>query len=75
MKKPPREEPTTSILTVPLTDNDRAALEEMARMTGSSNVNVVYAALFYYARHLDAGVPSGVFSLRRAAPVREAAHH
>ena len=73
--KKPDPEPVTSIITVPLTDNDHAVLEEIARMTGSSNVNVIYTALWHYARHLDARVPPGVFSTRRAAPVQHQARH
>jgi hypothetical protein len=63
------EEPSTSIVTVPLTDNDRLALEEMARMTGLSLVNVVRVALWEYGRALDTEIPPGVFGVRRAAPV------
>lgn len=67
------EQPSTSVLTVPLTDLDRETLDEMARMTGHSAVNVVRLALWHYAHHLDARVSTGVFGVRRAEPARAVA--
>jgi len=64
------EEPATSIITVPLTDLDRAALEEMARMTGTSIVNVVRIACYHYAKHLEPTVSTRVFGVRYAPPVK-----
>lgn len=59
------EETGTSILTVPLTDHDRAVLDEMAAAAGATAVNVVRLALWHYARHLDLDVPLQTFGVRR----------
>ena len=69
------EQPSTSIITVPLTDVDRATLDEMARMTGMSVINVVRVALYRHAQHLDASVSPGVFGCRRADPVQPVIQH
>jgi hypothetical protein len=68
------EEQPTSVVTLPLTDLDRAALDEMARMTGASIVNVIRIALWHYAHHLDTSAAPGLFGCRRAEPAHAARH-
>jgi hypothetical protein len=66
-KRIPRivEETGTSILTVPLTDADRAAIDEMAGAIGMTAVNVVRLALWHYGHHLGLDLPVHIFGVRR----------
>jgi hypothetical protein len=59
------EEVGTSIATVPLTDLDRAALDEMCSAAGVTTVNLIRLALWHYAHHLDIDLPVQVFGIRR----------
>jgi hypothetical protein len=59
------EETGTSIVTVPLTDTDRAALDEMCRAAGVTTVNIIRLALWHYSHHLGLDLPTPVFGIRR----------
>jgi len=60
------EETGTSIITIPVTDNDRAALDEMCSVAGVTTVNVIRLALWHYAKHhLDLDLPVQIFGIRR----------
>jgi hypothetical protein len=59
------EETGTSIVTVPLTDADRAAIDEMASATGVTVVNVIRLALWHYGHHLGIDLPVHIFGVRR----------
>jgi hypothetical protein len=48
-----------------LTDQDRAALDEMAGATGMTIVNVLRLALWHYGQHLDLDLPVHIFGVRR----------
>ena len=63
------EEVGSSVLTIPLTDADRAALDEMAGAAGVSCVNVVRLALWHYGRHLGIDLPIQIFGVRRGGRV------
>ena len=66
-KRIPRivEEVGTSIATVPLTDQDRLALDQMCSTIGMTTVNVIRLALWHYAHHLDIDLPVQTFGIRR----------
>jgi hypothetical protein len=60
-----RRETDSVVTACPLSVRERLLLDEMKRIVGvSSDANLVRAALWFYARHLDVDVYVGDFSLR-----------
>lgn len=60
------ELPADTVLALELSGLDQLAITEMAAATGQADpINVIRAALWCYAKHLDMRFPIDVFALRR----------